>query len=116
MAISDFIIRNDHYPKANRKNADEEKLYHALARIRRAKEKGKLLDEQLALLKEYNIIFERTDFRTSLGIEEVTKLIKENQILKASQLYLKYSYDSGVKDYKFIEKSFEKLVEETFSI
>ena len=119
LEISDFIITNERYPKSRSKDISEEKLYHALARIRRAKEKGKLSDAQTDLLKKCSIIFENNAQLISLDtqdMEDITNLIKQNQILKASQLYLKCSYDSGIKDYKFIENSFEVLVEETLNV
>ena len=119
LEISDFIITNERYPKSRSKDISEEKLYHALARIRRAKEKGKLSNAQTDLLKKCSIIFENNAQLISLDtqdMEDITNLIKQNQILKASQLYLKCSYDSGIKDYKFIENSFEVLVEETLNV
>ena len=73
LEIEDFIIRKEHYPKANRKDSDEEKLYHALNRIRRAKEKGKLSVEQLDFLEHHNIILEK-DINNTLSKEEIIEI------------------------------------------
>lgn len=112
--ISEFIKEHGFLPKAR----INDKLYHALARVRRAKEKGKLSEEQLEFLIENNILFKNNSHVISLDIEltkEIKTLIEKNQIFKASQLYLKYSHDIGIKDYQLIENSFENLVNETLN-
>ena len=77
LEISDFIIKNEHYPKANRKDVNEEKLYHALARIRRAKEKGKLSNVQLEFLEQHIIIFKN----------DINKKLNKKDILKIKRVY-----------------------------
>ena len=55
LEISDFIKEHGFSPRASTHN----KLYHALTRIRRAKEKGRLSDEQLEFLEQHNIFLEK---------------------------------------------------------
>ena len=73
LEISDFIITNERYPKSSSKDIREEKLYHALARIRRAKEKGKLSDTQLEFLEQKNIVF-KEKFNRKLNKEDILEI------------------------------------------
>ena len=112
LEISDFIIIKDHYPKANRKGSDEEKLYHALNRIRRAKEKGELSDLQLEFLEQHNIIFEKNINNTLSKVEilEIKRVYTDNPF-RAFQLYKKVISRNNLNfRLMIIQENFEKLI------
>ena len=119
LEISDFIIINEHYPKANRKDSNEEKLYHALARIRRANEKGKLSIEQLSFLEQHNIDFgnnrihskySNNSFINEIQIERINNKeinidSKKDSCNKIGKRELKIQFESDVIDFFDIEKT-----------
>ena len=121
LEISDFITKNEHYPKANRNDVNEEKLYHALARIRRANEKGKLSVEQSDFLTKNNIDLENNNsslkaFKSLLinkiHIEDINneqvKLDLDNHTVtgsKISKKELKIRFETDVSDFFDIEKT-----------
>jgi len=112
LEIEDFIIRKEHYPKANRKDSDEEKLYHALNRIRRAKEKGKLSVEQLDFLEHHNIILEK-DINNTLSKEEIIEIkrVYSDNPFRAFQLYKKVISRRNLNlRLMIIQENFEKLI------
>ena len=113
LEISDFITKNEHYPKANRKDDNEEKLYHALARIRRAKEKDKLSVEQSDFLDQNNIILEKKN-KYDISENYQSDLIEQNDMLAKNDLKIKFKkdvvdlfdvYDSTINPFKVSLKS-----------
>ena len=81
LEIEDFIKSNGKNPKTHyafKKSITDEdiyqhKLYHALAQIKRAKEKGKLSDTQLEFLEQKNIVF-KEKFNRKLNKEDILEI------------------------------------------
>ena len=115
LEISDFIKEHGFSPRASTHN----KLYHALARIRRAKEKGKLSDEQLEFLEQHNIILENNKIHgkysnnSSLNEIKIERINNEEINIdsekcsynKFGKRELKIQFESDVIDFFDIEKT-----------